>query len=117
MIRRGEIYWVDFRGAAGAEIRKTRPAVVVSEQDHNDNMATVTVVPFSSGRALPYELAVPAGVLGDGRPSRLKTHQLRAVDKGRLGRRFGVLPEPLMPALEESLRKHLGMRLSGSGSD
>ena len=111
MIRRGEMYWIDFHGAAGAEIQKVRPAVVVSSDDHNEHMRTVTVVPFSSKVApiRPHEVAVPAGVVGDGRPSRLKTHQLRAVDKGRIGRKLGVLPAKLMPALEASLREHLGL--------
>ena len=111
MISRGDIYWVDFRGAVGAEIRKLRPAVVVSEQDHNDCMRTVTVVPLSSraGPVRPHEVAVPAGALGDGRLCRLNAHQIRAVDKSRLGRKFGVLPETLMPELEASLREHLGM--------
>ena len=112
MIRRGEIYWIDFRGAVGAEIRKSRPAVVVSSDDHNEHMRTVTVVPFSSpnGPVPFYDVAVPAGAVGDGRPSRLKTHQLRAVDKSRVGRKLGVLPAIFRPALETSLREHLGMK-------
>lgn len=111
MIRRGEIYWIDFRGAVGAEIRKTRPAVVVSSDGHNSHMRTVTVVPFSSIDAPVerHEVAVPSGAVGDGRPSRLKPHQLRAVDKSRVGRRIGALPDELMPALEASLIEHLGM--------
>ena len=111
MIRRGEMYWINFHGAAGAEIQKVRPAVVVSSNDHNEHMRTVTVVPFSSrvGPTRPHEVAAPAGVVGDGRPSRLRTHQLRAVDKSRVGRKLGVLSVKLMPALEASLREHLGI--------
>lgn len=111
MIRRGEIYWIDLRGAIGAEIRKSRPAVVVSVTDHNEHMRTVTVVPLSSlnGPIRTNEVAVPAGIVGDGRPSRLKPHQLRAVDKSRVGRKLGVLPAKLMPALEASLLEHLGI--------
>ncbi len=111
VIRRGEIYWIDFRGAIGAEIRKVRPAVVVSTDDHNEHMQTVTVVPFSSrdGAVRRYEVAVPAGAVGDGRPSRLKTHQLRAVDKSRqVGNRVRRFSRPgLMPVLERSIRRHL----------
>ena len=111
MIRRGEIYWVDFRGAVGAEIRKTRPAVVVSSRDHNDFMQTLTVVPLSSARGniRPQEVSIPAGVLGDGRACRLATHQLRTVDKTRVGRKFGVLPSLQMRELESSLLEHLGI--------
>ena len=112
MIRRGEIYWIDFGGSIGAEIRKVRPAVVVSNDDHNEYMRTVTVVPFSSidGPVPSYEVVVPAGVIGDGRPSRIKTHQLRAVNKSRVGRKLGVLPVRFRPALEKSLRAHLGIQ-------
>lgn len=108
---RGEVYWVDHKGAIGAEIRKTRPSVVVSSDDHNERMATVTVVPFSSaaGRARLFEVAVPPGAFGDGRPCRIKTHQVRVVDKSRLGGRMGSLSPVLMAALEASLRGHLGL--------
>lgn len=111
MILRGEVYWVDFHGAVGAEIRKVRPAVVVSDDGHNENMATVTVAPLSSltARLRPHEAAVPEGLIGDGRPARVKTHQLRAVDKKRLGEKLGDLPLGAMAEVDASLRIHLGL--------
>lgn len=111
VIRRGEVYWVDFRGAVGAEIRKVRPAVVVSNDAHNDNMATVTVAPLSAStvRLRLYEAAVPEGLIGDGRPARVKTHQLRAMDKSRLGAKLGILPIGAMAAVDATLRMHLGL--------
>ena len=111
MIRRGEVYWVDFRGSLGAEIRKVRPALVVSDDAHNEYMGTVTVVPMSSmtARIKPHEVAVPEGLIGDGRPGRVKTHQLRAVDKKRLGEKLGVLPVGAMADVDASLRIHLSL--------
>ena len=109
MIARGDVYWVDHSGARGAETRKTRPAVVVSLGDINDLLDTVAVVPLSSGRARDFEVDVPAGLVGDGRPGRLKTHQLRAVDKVRLGKKVGRLPLDVMSSLEKSLLYYLGM--------
>lgn len=111
MIHRGEVYWTDFRGSVGAEIRKVRPAVIVSDDEHNEHMATVTVAPLSSaaGRLLTYEAAVPEGVLGDGRPARVKTHQLRSVDKSRLREKLGVLPVGTMADVDATLRIHLGL--------
>lgn len=110
MIFRGEIYWVDYRGAVGAEIRKVRPAVVVSNDRHNEHRATVTVAPLSTGEAKAWydEVQIPAGVVGGGPRCRIKTHQIRAVDKSRVGRKLGRLPRGLMPALDASLRTHLG---------
>lgn len=111
VIRRGEVYWVDFRGGVGAEIRKVRPAVVVSDDDHNGEMSTVTVAPMSSAtwRVLPNEVAVPSGMIGDGRPGRVKPHQIRAADKSRLGRKLGALPPGLMEEVDAALRAHLGL--------
>lgn len=111
MIARGEVYWVDFRGSVGAEIRKLRPAVIVSEDAHNDHMATVTVAPLSSaqGRVWPNEAAVPEGILGDGRESRVKVHQLRAIDKKRLREKMGVLPVGAMADVDAALRLHLAL--------
>lgn len=111
VIRRGEVYWVDFRGSIGAEIRKVRPAVVVSDDAHNDNMLTVTVAPLSSwsGPVVPHEAAVPEGLIGDGRPARVKPHQLRAVDKKRLGDKLGELPLGAMADVDATLRIHLGL--------
>ena len=88
-----------------------RPAVIVSADNHNDHMATVTVVPLSSaaGKVYPNEAAVPEGILGDGRPARAKTHQLRAVDKSRLREKMGVLPVGAMADVDATLRIHLGL--------
>jgi mRNA interferase MazF len=111
VIQRGEVYWVDPRGAVGAEIRKIRPCVVVSNDRHNAHIATVTVAPISSGEARVWfdEVAIPKGALGDGRPCRVKTHQIRCVDKSRVGKKLGRLPEESMLALSESLRVHLAL--------
>lgn len=109
MISRGDIYWVDHGGGRGAELRKTRPAVVVSIDAHNVHLETVMVAPLSSGRAKSYEVDVPAGLIGDGRSCRIKTHQMRAVDKARLGKKFGRLPLKVMASLEKSLTYYLGL--------
>lgn len=111
MIRRGEVYWVDFRGSVGAEIQKIRPAVVISDDAHNEHMLTVTVAPLSSSsaRIKRYEAVVPEGLIGDGRPARVNTHQLRAVDKRRLRNKLGVLPVGAMADVDATLRIHLGL--------
>ena len=111
MIRRGEVYWVDFRGGIGDEIRKVRPAIVISDDDHNACMGTITVVPLSSApwTIPPNEVAIPAGTFGDGRSGRVKTHQIRAADKKRFGQKMGTLPLGLMADVDASLRIHLGL--------
>ena len=47
-MKRGEIWWVEFDPLVGSEIRKTRPAVIVSNDAANRNLARVVVIPLTS---------------------------------------------------------------------
>ena len=62
-MKRGEIWWVEFDPLVGSEIRKTRPAVIVSNDAANRNLARVVVIPLTSntGRHYPGEAIVSLG--------------------------------------------------------
>ena len=47
-MRRGEVWWVSFAGSSGGEVRKTRPAIIVSNDVANLHANRVQVVPLSS---------------------------------------------------------------------
>jgi len=47
-VRRGEVYWVNLDPTIGTEIRKTRPALVVSPDDMNAALPRVIVAPITS---------------------------------------------------------------------
>ena len=47
-MRRGEVWWVEFDPSVGSEIRKTRPAVIISNDAANRHLARVVVVPMTS---------------------------------------------------------------------
>ena len=106
-MKRGEVWWVEFDPAVGSEIRKTRPAVVVSNDAANINLARVVVIPLTSntGRLYPGE----AVVLVDGKSSKAMADQIMAADKARLKSQLGSLGKPDMQAVEDAIRVHLGL--------
>ena len=109
MIKRGEIYWVNLDPTIGAEIRKTRPALVVSNDVNNVNADTVTVLPLSTSveKVYPFQVLLPPGSYGNTEPGKVKAEQIRTVDKRRLGRLVGMLKPELMRKIEQAIRLHL----------
>lgn len=89
-ISRFEVYLVALDPTVGSEIRKTRPCVVVSPDDLNHRLRTVTIAPLTTG-GRPY-LFRPASQF-EGRAGKVLLDQLRTVDQSRLVRRLGRLDE------------------------
>ena len=113
-IHRGDIWLVNLDPTIGAEIRKTRPAVVISNDISNQCSATVTVLPVTDrgDKVFPIETDIPGKAGGLSKPSKIKCHQIRTVDKQRLVRFLGVLPDHVVHAAEKALCLHLGIDAS-----
>jgi mRNA interferase MazF len=115
-MRRGDIVVVEFDPVRGSEVRKRRPAVVVSNDGANATAerlgrGVVTVVPLTSNvsRVFPFQVVLPAQDTGLPTDSKAQAEQVRAVDVQRLGRPVGRVPGSLVAALDDCLRLHLAL--------
>lgn len=111
MMNRGDVYLVDFEPSVGAEIRKKRPAMIISCDEANKHLRTVMVIPFSSKteKVYPFEVLVSKEQSGLNIDSKLKIPQMRAVDKARLLKYIGTLNDELLSDIEKAIRLHLAM--------
>ena len=115
-MRRGEIRVVDFDPGRGAEARKRRPAVVVSNDAANAVAArlgrgVITVLPITSNirRVYPFQVLLPAAATGLRRESKAQAEQVRSIAVERLGEQIGLVPATIMLHIDEALRLHLAL--------
>jgi mRNA interferase MazF len=106
-MRRGEIWWVAFGPGRGGEIRKTRPAVIVSNDDANRNLNRCQVLPLTSSISRLYSSEAIISI--SGRKSKAMADQLTTVAKERFGSQIGLVSTSEMHDIERAIRSQLDL--------
>ena len=111
-IKRGQICLASLDPVVGKEISKTRPVVIVSNDQNNEFSGTVTVLPITSKnvqRIYPFEVLLPKRTGKLPKTSKVKADQIRTLDKSRVVKSLGALGKKEMGEIDEAMRIHLGL--------
>ena len=95
---------------AGAEQKGTRPVLITSNEEFNQAMPNVTVLPLTSTkrRLYPSEVFLPQGKAGQPLDSIIMAHQIRTISKHRLKGLLGYLEDPqLRDEVCAAIKEHL----------
>ena len=110
--QRGEIYLVSFDPTVGAEIQKTRPALVLQNNVANEHSPITIVAAITSqfdDPLYPTEVLVQPPEGGLTVESVVLLNQLRSIDKQRLVKRLGKLTNETMTLVDQAIQVSLGL--------
>jgi mRNA interferase MazF len=105
-VKRYEIRWAALDPVEGAELAKTRPAVIVSLDALNQRLQTVTICPLTSRLHPTWRTRLGCRV--GGQSAEIAVDQIRTVSKGRLGRKLGTLSNEEAGALRRLITEMYG---------
>jgi len=106
-MKRGEVWWVNFDPSVGGEIRKKRPAVIVSNDAANTFLNRVQVVPLTSKTEHLYPSEAYVSIAG--KTGKAMADQLATVSKLRLSKRIGVLSAEDIKAIGDAIKIQLDL--------
>jgi mRNA interferase MazF len=108
LIKRGDIFLVNFDPTIGAEAKKTRPALVVSNDINNAYSPIISIAPITSNvtKVYSFEVEISPGLSNLKIRSKIMVNQTRAVDKIRLIKKIGQLPAQVMKDVNRALKLH-----------
>jgi mRNA interferase MazF len=89
-VKQYQIVLVNLDPTLGSEIQKTRPCVIVSPNEINDNLRTVVIAPMTS---ISKKYPTRVKVKHDSQEGWVVIDQIRTIDKIRIIKKFGSLTE------------------------
>jgi len=109
-MKRGDIYFANLDPTIGAETKKKRPVLIVSNNANNKTASTVTVVLITSNinKVFPFEVLLEMKECGLPKRSKAQCHQIRTISKIRIeGEIVGLVRKEVMAKINAAIRLHL----------
>jgi len=106
-MKRGEVWWINFEPSIGGEIRRQRPAVIVSNDAANHYLNRVQVVPITSSTDKLYPSE--AYVTFRGKKAKTMADQITMVSKKRLINSAGTISNTEMEGISKAIATQLDL--------
>ena len=94
-INKWTIWRANLDPVVGSEQGKSRPVLIISEDDINSILNIVNIIPITSrkqGRIIyPNEVLLPANTIGLDKESIALCYQIRTIDRTRLSKKYGQI--------------------------
>ena len=104
VIKQYEVYLINLDPTIGHEIQKTRPCLVLSPDEINDNIRTVIIAPMTT-KSHVYPTRIP--VRFDKKSGWIVLDQIRTVDKARLVKKLGRISSREIAAVKDIIKQML----------
>ena len=104
VINQYDVYLVNLDPTVGHEIKKTRPCLVISPDEMNNNISTVIIAPMTT-KSHSYPTRIP--VKFEGKNGWTVLDQIRTVDNIRLVKRLGQISKKEILAVKKILKEML----------
>jgi len=103
-IKQYEIYWINLDPTVGSEIQKTRPGIVITPDNMNNNIDTIIIAPLTT-KSHDYPTRIKTNVAG--KECWIVLDQLRAIDKSRLKDKIGEMNKTDIKKLKNIINEML----------
>ena len=112
LIKRGDLFWVNLNPTRGSEQSGRRPVLVIQNDIGNELAPTVIIAPVTTKgftKEYPTNVHIPKGAAGLKSDSTILLSQIRTIDKSRLEKKIGHLPESYLKKVDGAIKVSLGL--------